>query len=213
MNTIETSPALTRQLILKIAFWIFLVVFAARFVIRDALPYFGFSEDVFGRFWEMKWWLTGHITGGLLAIAIGPFQFWPAFRNKYLHVHRWLGRFYLGGILLASISSIGLIFTTAAAIHWTWAVALGSLSFAWLCTGTMAYLAIRMRRINMHKEWMIRSYVVTFGFVLFRWMVDLPFLLDVSPEFIFRGPTVGWACWVFPLFITEMILSWNRDKK
>ena len=109
MSTIESTPAVQRQLILKVAFWIFLIVFAARFVIRDALPYFGFSEDVFGRFWDMKWWLTGHITGGLLAIAIGPFQFWPTFRNKYLKVHRILGRFYLGGILLASLF-----------FHWTY---------------------------------------------------------------------------------------------
>ena len=44
--------------------------------------------------------------------------------------------------------------------------------------------------IQSHKEWMIRSYVVTFSFVSFRWLVDLPFVVDLG-NFIERAPTVG----------------------
>ena len=210
MRTID-STAVRRMFYLKIAFWLFLVIFAGRFVIKDALPYFGFTEEIFGRWWEMKWWLAGHITGGMIALALGPLQFWPTFRNRYLNLHRWIGRIYIIAIVVASLSSAVLIFTTAAAISWAWSLALGGLAFAWISTVSMAYVAIRKRRINMHKEWMIRSYVVTFGFVLFRWASELSIIADTP--FIERGPAVGWACWAIPLFITEMILSWYRDKK
>ena len=72
-------------------------------------------------------------------------------------------------------------------------------------TALMAYRAIRKRRIQIHKEWMIRSYVVTFAFVSFRWLVDLSFVIELG-NFIERAPTVVWVSWAIPLFITEIIL-------
>lgn len=143
-----------------------------------------------GRFWPIKWWLIGHITGGILALTIGPFQFWKSFRTKFLSVHRWLGRIYLMAILIGSISSTYLAWTSALAIYWTWAIALQGLRFSWFFSAIMAYRAIRKRHIQSHKEWMIRSYVVTFSFVSFRWLVDLPFVVDLG-NFIERAPTVG----------------------
>ena len=194
---------------LTLIVWIFLIVFAGKFIIKDALPYFGFEEEVLGRFLNIKWWLIGHVSGGILALTIGPLQFWNAFRTKYLKTHRWLGRIYLSAILIGSISSTYLAWTSALAVHWTWAVSLQALAFAWICTAFMAYRAIRKRRIQNHKEWMIKSYVLTFAFVSFRWIVDLPFVAELG-NFIERAPTVGWISWVLPLFITEIILQWNK---
>jgi uncharacterized membrane protein len=194
---------------IRLAVWIFLIIFAGRFIIKDALPYFGLNEEVFRRFWGVRWWLVGHVAGGILALAIGPFQFWKAFRNKYLKVHRLLGKIYITAILLASISSTYLAWTSALAIHWTWSVALQGLALAWIVTVLMAYRSIMKRRIQIHKEWMIRSYVVTFAFVTFRWLVDLPFIVMLG-DFVERGPTVGWISWTIPLLVTEIVLSWNK---
>ncbi|NND06553.1 MAG: DUF2306 domain-containing protein [Saprospiraceae bacterium] len=189
--------------------WIFLIVFAGRFVVKDALPYYGFSEEVFGRFWEFKWSLIGHVSGGLLALIIGPFQFWKGLRSRYLKTHRLLGRIYLIAILVGTISSTYLAWTSALEIHWTWALSLQGLAFAWMVTAAMAYASIVRRRIVQHKEWMIRSYVVTFAFVTFRWLNELPALRELG-TFIERGPTEIWVSWTIPLLITEVILQWNR---
>lgn len=187
----------------------FLVLFAGKFILNDALPYFGMQESVFGRFWSMKWPLIGHISGGLLALVLGPFQFWPAFRNKYLHIHRKIGMAYISGILIAVISSVALSLTTGLAIHWTWSLALIGLAAAWFGTTGMAFRFILLRRIQLHKEWMIRSYVVTFAFVLFRWLNSQAFYNDLG-TFIETGPTAIWLSWVLPLFITEIVLQWNK---
>lgn len=194
---------------LRLILWLFLIAFAGRFVIKDALPYFGFTEDVFGRFWNYKWSLIGHVSGGLVALLIGPIQFWKAFRNKYLTIHRWLGRIYLIAILVGTISSIYLAWTTGLKIHWTWALALQGLGFAWIVTATMAYVSIRRKRIQQHKEWMIRSYVVTFAFVTFRFLNELPVLRELG-NFVERGPTEIWISWAIPLLVTEVILQCNR---
>ncbi|MFD2202670.1 DUF2306 domain-containing protein [Shivajiella indica] len=189
--------------------WAFLILFAGKFVIHDALPYFGFDEKVFGRFWTMKWPLIGHISGGLLALVLGPFQFWEGFRNKHLKLHRWMGRLYVAGILIGSLSSITLALTTGLAINWAWALSLMVLAFVWISTSGMALRFILLKRTNLHKEWMVRSYVVTFAFVFFRWLTSQPFYYELG-NFPETGTNAIWVSWAIPLFITEIIFQWNR---
>ncbi len=195
---------------LRFGLTIFLILFAGKFVINDALPYFGFDKETFGDYWNYKWTLIGHISGGLLALTIGPFQFSKAFRNKFMTTHRWLGRIYLTAILIGTISSTYLAWTSAYRINFSWAFGLQSLAFAWIATALMAYLSVMRGRILQHKEWMIRSYVVTFAFVTFRWLDELTIVKNLMPEFAERGPTVIWFSWTIPLLITEIILCWKK---
>jgi uncharacterized membrane protein len=194
--------------ILRFIFWVLLLAFSVKFVLK-ALLYFGLQKEVFQRYWNYKWWLLGHIVGGLVALVTGPFQFSQTFRKKYLALHRWLGRIYLTAILIGVISATYLSWTSALAIHWTWAVSLQCLGIVWICTGCMAYLSIRQGRIQAHKEWMIKSYVATFAFVSFRWIIGLPAIVSLG-SFIERAPTVLWVSWVIPLFVTNLILQWTK---
>jgi uncharacterized membrane protein len=207
-KTLTFVPDTSKAWLLLLA-WAFLIIFAGKFVINDALPYFGFEKEVYGRFWIMKWPLIGHISGGLIALTIGPFQFWSAFRNRYTRIHRLMGTIYVTAILIGTISSVNLAMTTGMAIHWTWGLSLIVLAFAWISTTGMAFRFILLRRINLHKEWMVRSYVVTFAFVLFRWLNSNPALVEMG-NFIERGPTIAWVSWVIPLFVTEIILQFNK---
>lgn len=209
MSLINTNELQKPKSLLRMAFWLFLIVFAGKFVVKDALPYFDLSEDVFGRFWDVKWTLVGHISSGLIALLIGPFQFSKAFRTKYLKVHRVLGKTYLIAILIGTICSTSLAWTSGIAVHWTWALALQMLAFAWISTATMAFIAVKKRNIAQHKEWMIRSYVVTFAFVIFRWLNELSSVQELG-KFVERGATEIWVSWVVPLFITEMILQGRK---
>ena len=194
---------------LRLFLWLFLIVFGGRFIIKDALPYFGFTEEILGRWWDLRWSLIGHVSGGVVAIIIGPFQFWKRFRNKYLSTHRMLGKIYLIAILIGAISATHLAWTTALAVHWTWALALQGLGFAWIVTSTAAYVAVRRKRIQQHKDWMVRSYVVTFAFVTFRFLDELGATFEMG-SFIERGPTEIWMAWTVPLLITEVFLQWDK---
>lgn len=207
-QNLTLAPA-TKKSWLILAAWTFLVVFAGKFVLNDALPYFGFDEEVYGRFWGMKWPLFGHISGGLIALTLGPFQFWKGFRDNYLKVHRLMGKLYLTAILIGTISSTSLAWTTGLAIHWTWAFSLQMLAFTWICTAAMAFISIKRKRIQQHKEWMIRSYVVTFAFVIFRWLNETSANFELG-NFVERGPTLIWISWAIPLFLTEIVLQWNK---
>lgn len=209
MATTKSSSNLQPASLLRMALWFFLIVFAARFVLKDAFPYFGLSEEVFGRYWEVKWTLIGHISSGIVALLIGPFQFSKAFRTKYVKVHRLLGKTYLTAIVIGTICSTYLAWTSGLAVHWTWALSLQMLALAWICTATMAFIAIKRKHVLQHKEWMMRSYVVTFAFVTFRWINELQVVQELG-KFVERGPTEIWVSWVVPLFIAEMILQGRK---
>ncbi len=195
---------------IRLGLTILLILYAGKFVINDALPYFGFDKETFGRYWNDKWPLIGHISGGLLALAIGPFQFSKTFRNKFMTTHRWLGRIYLTAILIGTISATYLAWTTAIKVNFSWAFAMQCLAFAWIATASMAYISVMKGRILQHKEWIIRSYVVTFAFVNFRWLSDLPIAHQLMEKFTERGPAMAWLSWTIPLLITEIVLSWKK---
>ena len=209
----EQSNLLTRvtpKSYVRLGLTILLILFAGKFVINDALPYFGFDKATFDSYWDFRWPLIGHISGGLIALTLGPFQFWKSFRNKFINTHRWMGRIYLTAILIGTISATYLAWTSAIRVNFSWAFALQGLAFAWITTASMAYISVMRGRILQHKEWMIRSYVVTFAFVTFRWLNDLPIAHQLMDKFEERGPTVIWFSWTIPLLITEIVLSWKK---
>jgi len=188
--------------------WGFVILLGLRFYFKDAFPYFNVSEETYGSlFWPRWGWLLMHVFGGSLALLMGPLQFWTGLRKKALHIHRWIGRLYLVGVLGGVLSAFYLAATSP--LGWAWNVSLSMLGVAWLVTSGMAYLAIRGRRIQVHKEWMIRSYLVTFAFVSFRVLVDLPFVVELG-SFPERAPTMIWLSWVVPFLVAEVILQWKR---
>jgi len=209
MESTRKSTKSNYKTIAWIVFLAFLLLFALKFIYGE-VNYFKFTEDVFGRYWSVRWPLLGHITGGILALVIGPFQFVQYLRRKYISLHKNLGRIYLSAILISSICSVYLSWTAALDMHWAWAVSLQGLALAWIGTTFMAYRAIMKKRIQIHKEWMIRSYIVTFSFVIFRWLVYNPTIAELG-DFFDRAPTMVWISWVIPLFITEIILQWNKE--
>ena len=209
----EQSNLLTRvtpKSYVRLGLTILLILFAGKFVINDALPYFGFDKATFDSYWDFRWPLIGHISGGLIALTLGPFQFWKSFRNKFINTHRWMGRIYLTAILIGTISATYLAWTSAIRVNFSWAFALQGLAFAWITTASMAYISVMRRHIIQHKEWMIRSYVVTFAFVTIRWLADLPIAIQLMNKFEERGPTIIWLSWTIPLLITEIVLSWKK---
>ena len=194
---------------------IWLIILSAIFIISlifvaGQLRFFTLDPEILGRYWEIKWWLYGHIASGILALLIGPFQFWNKFRISYAKAHRRLGKTYLISILIGVISCCYLAWaTTATDIHWTFAVSLQCLGILWFFTALMAYRAIRQRRIQIHKEWMIRSYIITFAFVTFRALLGLGFAFELG-NLTEIAPTAVWLSWTIPLFTTEIILQWNK---
>jgi uncharacterized membrane protein len=190
------------------------VVFVLRYVFHYYLHYneATFTDPVIGaaNYWRMRGWLLLHITSGMVALLIGPWQFSRRLRQRYLQLHRVSGRVYVIAVLFGCAAAFRLAAGTT--FGKAWGFTLAGLAFAWATTTAMAYYAVRQRQISIHKEWMIRSYVVTFAFVTFRVLNDFPPMMNWLPESD-RSVTYGWACWAIPLLITEVILQLARMRR
>jgi hypothetical protein len=181
-----------------------LAALGAQFFWTRALRYTDLTASTYGHHWDHRWWLVAHIGGGSLALLLGPAQFSSALRRWSLTVHRWTGRLYLTGVAVGTVAAtyVGVV-EPRRAFGWS----LVAMAFAWLTTSSMAYLAIRRRRVAAHREWMIRSYVVTYGFVVFRALLSFRVIAALGPEAI----TVdAWLCWAIPLLGMEVALQWQR---
>jgi uncharacterized membrane protein len=187
---------------------LFALAFVAKYVFYYYLHYSeaGFTAEE-PHFWRERGWVLLHITSGMTALLIGPWQFSRRIRQRYLLLHRISGRIYLIAIVLGALAAFRLAAATPFGRAWSFGLAM--LATAWLTTSAMAYYAVRMRQIQIHREWMVRSYVVTFAFVTFRAFNDFRPMSTWLPD-ADRANVIIWACWALPLLFTEVVLGLNR---
>ena len=75
-----------------------------------------------------------------------------------------------------------------------------------MITTSMAYVSIRHRAVEQHREWAIRSYVVTFAFVTFR-LVSKQLIAWHAAKATEITAMMAFACWAVPLLVTEPLLQ------
>ncbi len=167
---------------------------------------FDVSEANFGHFWPNRFGLLLHMAGGTAALFAGPFQLWSGLRTRHRLIHRWTGRIYVAGVVLGGASAFYLSFFSQPR---SFGVALFGLGVAWWVTVGTAFMAIRRRRIEAHKAWMIRGYVVTSSFITFRMLIELPLWSFAGQS---RLAVVLWLSWVVPLAVAEFLLRSGRSK-
>ena len=163
-----------------------------------------------------------HAFAGGIALLIGPFQFLDGFRKRRPVVHRWMGRLYLVSILIGGLSAF--IIAPGMISGLVGEVGLMSLAILWFWTGWNAYSSIRKGDVKSHREWMIRSFALTFAAATLRlWLgtliaTQLPFLQtkyagDFDALFVEVYRVVMWLCWVPNIIIAEMIIQRRRNPK
>jgi uncharacterized membrane protein len=178
------------------------------FVCIKAVPKLFLSETTYGDYyWYRAPWLFIHNIFGIVALLTGPLQLLPSFRNKHWKLHRNLGKVYLLSVLIASVTSIYLSLTSA--ITYTYMAGLLIGSVAWLVTAVLSYISIRKRKVQLHKRWMIRNYILTFFFIIFFGFYDL-FRAGGVNDHISLASILPWVSLVVPMIITEIYL---RRKK
>jgi uncharacterized membrane protein len=210
MSSPVASPAQLRPPVrVAKALWLVVVLLVACwFVVRYVFYYYlHYNAAGFAEFWTRRGGLLVHITSGMVALLIGPLQFSRRVRQKYLGFHRMLGRVYLIAVACGASAALYLAITTIEGRPW--AFGLIGLILAWVTTSAMAYYAIRQRQVQVHQEWMVRSYIVTFAFVTYRLLYDVPPFSHLGPD-LQRSLTYIWACWALPLLAAEVILQLRR---
>ncbi len=205
-----TSMAMQRfKTVFTVLLWIVILGFSLYFFMDNVAAYlFGYRSSIFGeRLFNNQLWVVLHLVGGSLALLLGPVQFWPFIRKRFLAFHRTIGKLYMLGVLLIGISAlrlslvstcvpcrISLFLTTIFTLLATW--------FAWK--------AIMKRDIQTHRQMMVRSYVLVLAFVAVRIdeVFPLDFLFGALEDQLFRRVVNEYFFSFVPLIIAEIVISW-----
>lgn len=203
--TLPTTVGGTKKALLLLA-----ALLALYFAYEQVIPYFVWSEQAYGYYWPFRLALLLHVVGGLVALLSGVFQLWSGLNRRAMSTHPLTGRLYATGVVLGAAGAFWLSFTSAL-FGFAWGVSLFMLGAAWLAITITALYLIRTRQVEAHKQWMVRSYILTFAFVVFRIVTD-----HVPAEELWGinradwSNAMIWPVWVVPLLGYEMLLAFRR---
>ncbi len=132
-----------------------------------------------------------HVLPGLLVYWLGIWQFVPAVRSRFLNLHRWTGRIYLGLGLLAGVSALLLAVFLPAFGGWPTASSTFVFGALFLYCLLRGYRHVRRYEIERHREWMIRGFGVALGVAMIRVYLIAWDVLTSGPVFVHFG-TAFW---------------------
>ena len=184
---------------------LFVALVSARYFVIS--PELATGPELAKRFAEYITPLLFHAGGGIVALTLGPWGFWSRRRNKYLNLHRWMGRIYLLAVLVGSLGGLYMAVTAFGGLPTR--IGFGMLGALWFTTGAMAYVNIRQGKVQVHRAWMIRNYALTFSAVMLR--IWLPLFLALGYGFPESYTTVAWICWVPNLLVAELIIRKGKQ--
>jgi uncharacterized membrane protein len=146
--------------------------------------------------------LIPHTLAGIFALLIGPINFSSRIRLRHYKLHRVLGRLYVVSVFVGAATGV--------------ALASGRPGFpgtcgqaaAWVVCTTAAFITVCNLHIVQHRQWMARSYAVTFTFVSSR-------VLNLWPRYWSHlGDTLSAvgviAFTLASLLIVDLCLNWHE---
>ncbi len=113
---------------------------------------------------------------------------------------------YVVAVLTSGFCAIGLSATTAYEVNRPYAFSLHVWVGIWLFSTLFAFVAVKQRKVKLHREWMVRSYLLTFAFVLSALLLKLPGIQWFG-SFEEISPSLFWLSWSVPLFAYDVKLS------
>ena len=181
-------------------------------VILFSLRYFTFNSEVYVESQRAVYeahvvGLMLHITGMVFALALGPFQFLRSLRNRHRSLHRTMGKVYIACALVGGLGGLYMSFYSIADI-WS-GVGFGLLAVGVLISTSQAYVSIRNRQIDEHREWMTRSFALILAAVTLR--IYAPVLQIWVSEYT-TFAIVGFLSWVPNILVAEWMIRRQRGR-
>lgn len=145
-----------------------------------------------------------HVYTSIFCILSGFFLFSTFIRNRYLTLHKTVGKMYVITILFFSCLS-GFIMSFYANGGWQAQLSFLILSVLWWVYTFKAYQYAVAKKIKLHNAYMIRSYALTLSAIslrLFKYIIV--HIWALPPLDTYR--IVAWLSWVVNLIIAEIII-------
>ena len=209
MSTMSTGMQSSSSLKLKHLMFGFIGLMFVYVLIHDESFLVNPHDPAWHHYQPFKWWLLAHGLAGACALLLVPLQFSDRIRQRYLKLHRVVGRIYVAGAFVAGPLGIYIkffqertgsprSFTMAAATH----------GILWMVTTGIAFALILKGKIQQHRQWMTRSFVVgPFMFITPRVILGVTGLENLGLAAI---ETTLWVCLAFSILLADIVLQWQE---
>ena len=149
----------------------------------------------------IRWLIVPHVVAAATALITGAVQFSSRVRRSNLQLHRLTGRVYVGAIFVAGpfalVMAYGTVFFAATVVQ----------AGAWMVTALAAILAARHRHMEAHRQWVVRSYGVTFGFILLHVLKPWHVWGDLSDPDYAMAIVI---CTFLAVSVPDLVFDWKR---
>ena len=126
-------------------------------------------------------------------------------------MHRWVGKLYVGLLLLVSAPS-GFIMGFHANGGWLVQMSFFILTPLWWWFTFKGYKTARQRNFKAHKIWMVRSYALTLSAIslrVYQMVLGTYFMIDPVVQYLI----VSWGSWIGNLLLAEYWIVFKMKKK
>lgn len=170
------------------------------------IPAAGFED----RYYAHPYMTLVHVSSGFFFMVLGPLQFMPSIRRRWLNFHRWCGRIFLIASLVGVLTA--LLFVTDLPVFGNFASRVGVVfaSGLFLVALVKGYLHVRRREIAQHREWMIRLFAIGLGISTFRVLIPLLMMPPLRATFTEAWDTVVWLGFALNIVVAETWINLTR---
>jgi hypothetical protein len=148
-------------------------------------------------------WLLPHGLAAAFALFLGPFQFSERLRRKYVTLHKTFGYLYIAGCYIGAPLGIYIqrFEEKLGTYSHSFTIATVMDAAVWVFATTMALVMIRTKRMQQHRQWMIRSFACALIFLEVRTILVFFRLPEPAAEM------VVWGCVAAAFPIADLVLQ------
>ncbi len=165
------------------------------------------TDPVWQHYQPFKWWLLPHGIAGACALLLGPMQFSDRLRRRFAKLHRVVGRIYVGGVFVAGPLGFYIqFFQERFGQTRSFSIAGAVDAALWMTTTAIALAFILRGNVNLHRQWMTRSFAVAIVFLEVRVIGGVTGWETLGPKAI---ETIVWCCLAFAVLSADIVIQWQ----
>ena len=112
--------------------------------------------------------IAAHVVIAIIIIGLGPLQLMAPIRTRYPSFHRWVGRTYMATALITSLAGLLLVWTRGVLGGLPGHLAISLDAVLIILFGAIALRHAIARRIDRHRDWALRFFIVVSAVWFFR---------------------------------------------
>jgi uncharacterized membrane protein len=155
---------------------------------------------------SFKWWLLAHGVPGGCALLLGPMQFSDRLRQRFIKLHRIVGRVYIACVFIAAPAGVYIQHVDEhLGFSRTFTIETMIQGGLWMLTTGIALAFILKGNVQQHRQWMTRSFGT--GPLIFleaRVILGLTGVGKYGPHAV---ETVVWICTASSIFVADLVLQ------